>query len=107
MIQVPTLEEQKANQEFTYHRILLVLVSQTQYDKVLDPSKPVKDVKLDPNSMRTFKNKFLDQQVKIMAKLPLQIYRKLIGPDSVLTAEVKSRHNCIMYKLDINTQWTC
>ena len=57
--------------------------------------------------MKTFKNLFLDQQVKTLEKLPRVVYHKLIGEDQILPEQIRCRHPCIMHKLEMWDEWTC
>ena len=55
MIRVPTLEEQRANQQFIYEKIVLFLFSQTKFDKVMAPrSKGKTYATYDCNKLKDF-----------------------------------------------------
>ena len=55
----------------------------------------------------SFKNLFLEQQVKLIEKLPLQVYNYLVGDEQLLTAQVNGRHQHTMDKIPHGEEWTC
>ena len=111
MIKVPTLEEQRATQQFQYDRIMLLLFSQTKFDKVLKPSKKHhKPQKFNAELLEDFESKSMSERYEIIKKMPRQLRQRLLGDFYEPEDEIKVwSHHCKLEKTTDEDagKWMC
>ena len=68
---MPSLEQQRAQQRFSYEKIVLLLFCQTKFDKVMSEVKNPKDpVLYDKAILNNFAQKTEEEQYNIVLDMP-------------------------------------
>ena len=112
MIKVPTLEEQRATQQFQYDRIMLLLFSQTKFDKVLKPNTHGgRFKKFRKEILAGFKSKTKAERYDIVAnKMPERLRNRFLGEAADPEDKIKVwSHRCKLRKTtdEDAERWMC
>ena len=88
MVEVPTLEQQRAKEEFRYRHIILVLFSQTKFDNVMRKYNRKKSQRFDTTSLKEFPKMTDFEQTEFYKHHMPQRLRDMIFVDFEIPDEV-------------------
>ena len=78
MLTVPALEEQRAQHEFKYDKIRVILAYQTQFDACVQVCEAPKIAELfSPDALADFASQTLDRQVHLIDSMPEKLLERL------------------------------